>query len=791
MKVQNKNILYTILCVVVTIILVSATFTSCGELTSSNSPFAITELMANNRTGFMAEDGNLYDWIEVTNESDKPANLAGYILAKDSCRKSWNFPDTVVQPGQCVLVFATKTNLPTQLHCDFKLSDEGEELQLRSPSGTLLCKVSYKKLNPDQSLRLKSDSIYSKTYRQTPGHSNDEEGYEAYLKDIETQRNSPLLLWEYLKNGKQINYKGKVRSSVELKNVSSDSVSLSDYELVNKLDDERFIRFPKRKLAPGEIFSIIDSAKVLKGKTLILRRAGKFVDGVNIHKVYPGVSVLRQQGRLGFLYSLLPSIGAENTTEAYDDVTSSPKLLKKPGAYNAKIIYISMAANDADIHYTLDGSEPTLQSPIYKDSILIEQSTTLRAFAQRQGELPSEPIFATYILGVGHSLPVVTITVDPNDLFDPVSGIYAKGFHADSAFPHVGANYWQAWERPAHIEFCDSLDGFSYDCGIKIFGGYSRALDKKSFQIKFRSQYGQDKLKYTLFDDGLPQEFHSIVLRSGSQDIINTMVRDEFFTSLMAASSPSLLVQSYRPVVLYINKEYYGIYFIREKINKYFVGRHLGAEPDSTQLLMQQHLALYGSSRDYIRMVNYAIRNDMRDSACYAQMAKWANFESLIDFKIGEFYSSNTDAGNIRFCRSTDPCCDRRWHWIYYDLDATFMEFKPLDFYIQGTSLEAPISSVSAYNVLICRLLTNSDFRQLFLERWKYHCEHTFESKHALQVFDQLVQTIEPEMERNCARWPANMSYASWKKHVETFRQQIRTRVPRLQREVDAALRVE
>lgn len=789
MKVRFPNIFCFFISLVGTLVLVSTTFTSCSGLLTDDSAFVINELMANNRTGLMAEDGNLYDWIEVRNVSDKPANLRGYILAKDSCQKSWNFPDTIVQPGQCVLVFATKTELKTQLSCGFKLSDDGEQLQLRSPHGTLLCEASYKKLKPDQSLRLEGDSIYTKTYHQSPDYNNDGDGYKCYLKDVETQRNSPVLLWEYLKNGKQLNCAGKVRPAIELKNVSSDSVSLSGYELADKLDADRFIRLPRRAMAPGEIVSVIDSAKVLDGKTIVLRREGKFLDGMNLHKLYPGVSMLRQQGRLGFLYSLQPTIGEENTTEAYDEVSSSPKLLNKPGIYSAKSIYISIDTKGADVHYTLDGSEPTLQSPIYTDSILIEKNTTLRAIAHRQGELPSEPLFATYILGVSHTLPIVCLTVDPNDLYDPTYGICAKGYHADSVFPYFKANFWQNWERPAHIEYRDSAEGLSYDCGIKVFGGFSRALDKKSFQIKFRPQYGQNKLKYQLFDDGLPQEFQSIVLRSGSQDIIGTMVRDEFFTSLMSASSPSLLVQSYRPVVLYINSEYYGIYFVREKINKHFVARHLGAEADSAQLLMQQHLPLYGTSKDYIRTVKFAISHDMRDSVCYAQMARWVNFESLIDFKIGEFYASNTDAGNIRYCRSTDPCCDQRWHWIYYDLDATFMEYKPLDFYIQGSTLDAPLSSVSSYNVLISRLLTNPDFRKLFLDRWQYHCEHTFESKHALAVFDALIRTIEPEMERNCQRWPADMNYSTWQKHVESFRQQIRARLPRLQREVDAALR--
>lgn len=768
------------LCFVACCLMAVVLTVSCGDVTPDNTPFVINEVMASNRTGLMAEDGNLYDWIELRNVSDRPVSLEGYILAKDSCRKSYNMPDTVVQPGCCVLVYATKSELPKQLHCNFKLSSKDEQVQLYSPRGTLLSEVSYDRLHADQSLRRDSANAYSKTYHPTPGFDNTTAGYQNYLKELDRQKRGPILIWEFLKNGKQVNCNGNVRPVVELKNVSSDSVLLSDYKLGTRVDGDSFVSLPGRVLAPGELFSIVDSAKLLSSKTVVLLHGEKFVDGMNIHKVYPGVSMQRQSGRLGFLYSLQPSIGAENQTEAYDDIARKPRMLTQGGANAAQRFAVSIDTHGCDVHYTTDGTAPTMQSPVYRDSILIDVPTTVRAIAFSQGRLPSEPVFTTYLPATEHSLPVVFITADADDLFDPVTGIYSKGPHAESEFPYFGANYWHDWERPAHIEFYDSLGSFSYDCGIKIFGGFSRALDKKSFQIKFRSQYGQGKLEYPLFDDGLPQEFHSLVLRSGSQDIIGTMVRDEFFTSLLSASSPTLLVQSYRPVVLYLNREYYGVYFIREKINKHFVARHLGTEPDSTQLLMQQHLALYGTSRDYIRMVNYAIRNDVRDSLHYNKMAEMVDFESLIDFKLGEFYACNTDAGNIRFCRSTDPRCNQKWHWIYYDLDASFMEFKTLDFYIRGASLDAPISSVSAYNVLCNRLLSNPSLRRLFLARWAYHLEHTFKPDHALQVFDRLIQTIEPEMLQNCLRWPQNMTFATWQKHVSSFRNNISTRLPRL-----------
>ena len=43
----------------------------------------INEIMAANHTGLMAEDGNVYDWIEIKNISSKTISLEDYSLIVD------------------------------------------------------------------------------------------------------------------------------------------------------------------------------------------------------------------------------------------------------------------------------------------------------------------------------------------------------------------------------------------------------------------------------------------------------------------------------------------------------------------------------------------------------------------------------------------------------------------------------------------------------------------------------------------------------------------------------------
>jgi len=71
----------------------------------------ITEFMASNGGGLLDGDGNSSDWIELYNPTDTPATLDGwYLTDNENALTKWPFPDpdAVVQPGEYLVVFASK-----------------------------------------------------------------------------------------------------------------------------------------------------------------------------------------------------------------------------------------------------------------------------------------------------------------------------------------------------------------------------------------------------------------------------------------------------------------------------------------------------------------------------------------------------------------------------------------------------------------------------------------------------------------------------------------------------------
>lgn len=757
----------------------------------------INELMASNRTGLADENGKLKDWIEVKNISSQPVSLQGYSLKVDSltadsvssdslqaayradgdsCLKSMKMqlPDVTIASGECK-VFFLKKNGKKKGAAGVKLPKEGGRVRLLSDRNTILSELQYEDLSADQSFSRQPDGSFQKTYFQSPGFDNTPDGYNAYCERVDAHRTSPVLIWELAAREDR-----RTDCWVEVKNVSDSAVSLMGYSLNTKDKRDGEWAFPDVKLESGQLLTIRlagkkatdlskeANVKLSDSETLVLMKDGKFVDGVCAKAAGQQTSVGRCAGQKG-LFFFRPSTPAEENGHGCRFIAPMPVLDKKGGVYNGvKELTVSPLPPSSHIRYTTDGSVPTSTSPLLSKPLRLTKSCTVRAYAEGDANTLGSDVFTTtYILNQSHTVAVVNVTMDANDLYSSSTGIYANGPGCSKAFPHLGANFWKRWERDAHVEMFDGEGGFSLDCGIRIFGGYSRGLPKKSFLLKFRNKYGQKDVTYDFFGTGHPVRLEEFVLRSGSQDYDRVMLRDEYFTSLMAQQCPTLLVQAYRPVALYVNAEYFGLYYIREKVNADFVARHLNV-PDDSITIVEKDYAVEGRRAEYDQLLSYISTHDMSQSFSYAYVRDRVDLESLIDFKVGQYFACNNDVGNIRLTKSSSAGSDNKWYHIFYDLDSSWEGDMPVSYYLDTSN--TPL--VNSFNIMIHGLLRNKEFRALMQKRVDFHLQHTLSEQHAVAVFDSLVSTIRPEMKLNCQRWP-QLTYEEWERNVVTFRKQI------------------
>jgi hypothetical protein len=202
---------------------------------------------------------------------------------------------------------------------------------------------------------------------------------------------------------------------------------------------------------------------------------------------------------------------------------------------------------------------------------------------------------------------------DSLNLFGFDEGIYVPGqFHINGN--NSSGNYFQRgieWERPASIELFENngQKGFQQDIGIRIHGGWTRRYSQKTLRLYARNIYGESRLNYPVFPDQEYEGYNRLILRNSGQDFGHTIFMDAAAQSLIRHFNVD--TQAYRPVIVFLNGEYWGIQNLRERYDRHYLERVYGIDPDNIDLLTGSNRVVEGSSNLYNAMVDYARSNDL------------------------------------------------------------------------------------------------------------------------------------------------------------------------------------
>lgn len=162
---------------------------------------------------------------------------------------------------------------------------------------------------------------------------------------------------------------------------------------------------------------------------------------------------------------------------------------------------------------------------------------------------------------------------------------------------------------------------FSLNCGIKIFGGWSRANPQKSLSVFFRKEYGDPVLKgVQLFEAKPIDEFKSFVLRNSGNDHFNSKFRDGMMTSLTTGLNTDFA--AFQPVAMYLNGEYWRIINLREKLNEDFLESNFDVPANEIDLLEYDAVVNEGSNEHYLKMLDLIKNNDIADDAIYEEVLR-------------------------------------------------------------------------------------------------------------------------------------------------------------------------
>jgi len=474
-----------------------------------------------------------------------------------------------------------------------------------------------------------------------------------------------------------------------------------------------------------------------------------------------------------------PNVGAQNFYEP------KPTMSVAPGFYpGAQDVSLSCADPVATIRYTTDGSYPTPTSTAYSGPINISTTTVLRATAFG-ADAPSFTESNTYFINENHGVCVVSVYSD--DVYDLVANGNQGGFGGSAN--KVGG--FELFEQDG--TFIDEGDGH-----FNKHGNDSWAYAQRGFDFIMRDQFGyNDDIDHQLFPADTPREdFQRIMLKPGASDNYpfengGAHIRDAFVHTLSIRADMLLDERTWRPAVVYLNGQYWGVYEIREKADDHDYTEYY-YDQDKFNL---QYLKTWGgtweeygapnSQSDWDALVAFIMSNNMGPGPDWTYVKSQLKWASLCDYFMFNSYVVNQDwlNWNTAWFRGMDPLgSKKKWRYTLWDMDATFGHYVNYTGIPDATANADPCNAENLPNpggqghtdILEKLIAENPVVEQYYVSRYIDLVNTHFSCAYMNQLLDSMLLEIAPEMPGQVAKWGGSM--AGWQSNVQDLKDFIDTR---------------
>ncbi|MDI6402908.1 CotH kinase family protein, partial [Balneolaceae bacterium ANBcel3] len=621
---------------------------------------------------------------------------------------------------------------------------------------------------------------------------------------------------------------------IELYNFGQEPVNLMGFGLSDDYDRPFRWVLPDIILSPGEFLLVWASGKNRRNpeyelhtnfsissageEILLTSYSGERLDELEPVELPTDISIGRLPDGTGewvFFSDPTPNATNAGSSDTGGDILDPPLFSHIGGFYQEPFeLDLSHPDPNVSIYYTMDGSTPTTESKKWTQTVILSdrsgepnsiseiqttyaldqsgswrgpkgpvpKATVIRAIAVKDGYLPSQIETHTYFLPSEnhdlHKLPVFSLATDPENLFDHDYGIYIPGADGDPDHPGAGnfINRGIEWERVGSLEFFETSGErvLSTDAGVRIHGNWTRRFAQKSLRLYARNAYGDNRFYHPFFEELPYDQYNRLILRNSGNDWGYALFRDALAQQLV--SHLNFDTQAYRPSVLYINGEYWGIHNIRERYDRHYLNRVYGLEEGEIDLLTGRYFASEGDSIHWIETLDYAAAHDLSIEEHYDYMQTRIDIDNYLNYFITNIFFANNDwpHNNYDYFRKrvpydpdAPPGHDGRWRWLLVDVDRSFnlSTRDSFDMIEWVTSELSGRNQAEWPNLLFRNLLENEHFKHQFINKVAGHLNTTFHPDRLKKGIQEMTDRIEPEIENHIYRWQWPASYDDWFNH--------------------------
>lgn len=597
---------------------------------------------------------------------------------------------------------------------------------------------------------------------------------------------------------------------IELYNNSTKPINLKGYSIAeNRFGENRFV-FEDCIIEPKDYLLLFASGRGLTndkkeihcnfklsqegGALYLFNNLKKCIDKI----AFPGLKDDVSFGIINNQYSkLTPSPREENKNVYIErEILNVPLFSQKSGFYDEPFLLELKSSGNYEIRYTLNSEEPDEDSPIYSSPINIyDKSPSDNVLSNRSDicagdyvKLPSTPVAKCVVVrarcydSLGNYSPissscfwvgennkyndgttVVSVSTSFDNLFGYEKGIYCDGKiynewrQSEEYNPTIGrssrpANYQQKgfeWERPASINIVKDGNDYNQTVGIRIHGSGSRCLQKKSFNIYSRYLYdGHSYFNSRI--NGLKTD--SFSLRAGG-NVRKKPVNDNIAQEIAKQINVSFESQNSTPCYLFLNGEFWGVYYITDKYNESFFANRYSI---NDVIIIKSRVVENGFQSDiYLRDLynktilqtdftidtNYQTFLDFVDVDSFIDYCVFGSFVNCSDWTAWDYYNTGMWASRTKNNLVTKQ--DGKIRHLLFDCD--------LGLGVSRNSDHNPFIE-SEIGIFLRGLKKNDAFRNRFLERASFLISQIASEKTA-ERYNNLCSSLLNPLNKDNERW--------------------------------------
>lgn len=372
---------------------------------------------------------------------------------------------------------------------------------------------------------------------------------------------------------------------------------------------------------------------------------------------------------------------------------------------------------------------------------------------------------------------IVSVWGDEEELFGDERGLFVRGTQFDAYVQEnpdvdllgtvIPANYLSNEEISVSSVIFDREGELllQQDCGLRIYGGVTRAKNQKSFRLTARYIYDdENSFDHPFFtqlvneNGGEMMKYKKLSFHNSGNDNGYGFIRNQLCNELAGqAGFPDVLVS--KSAAVYVNNRYMGVYWLQNAYGEEYFQEKYG-DYEGEMIVLEGSMISVSPAEDedgelqvyadeFSDFCQWLVCADVQDMSVWKRVTDTIDVENFLQYVAIEYYVNNLDwpHNNVKVYRyvSEDELYaeasvfDGRYRWLLYDLDYG-MGLKFLGWYGRDADTESlqNLCKVQSSSALFAKLVQREECRNLFVNEVLNLINGSFSPANVEEVLNRL-----------------------------------------------------